>query len=274
MKTLILNLSEIEKLMKLKKLSILIFILVINFQSLFSQEKDRNLILLDSRPKITYEELSLLTDILASEINKIPNSIGYIVTYGDSDKIKNAFYKDAVIRNIKFRGYDKNKLRTLSAIDFENPRFEFWISKNGDSPIVSNENNPFILPKTNKPIKFVEDLIEIGEIDGKQVSFPAACDAGCIMLLDLPLLSDFLDANPQMTAYLIIHAKNLKRATQIKNILARESFEDAKIPSNRINFLFGGKNKINENQFSEVEVYLANDNSQLPNSSSIKYKPL
>lgn len=259
--------------MKFAKLFTITFILLVNCQILISQEKDKNNVLLVSRPSLTYEELALFADQLAFEIKQNQKSIGYIVVYDGRDKIKNAFYKSAVIRNIKFRGYDENKLQVISSTDLKNPRTEFWISKDGTKPLVQQEKENFVLPKAEKAINFVEDLIEITEIDGKPTFFPAACDAGCITLLDFYLLSDFLDANSQLKAFVIIHAKNFKNAKRTQGVLNKVAVEDAQILSNRLNFLFGGKNKLNSNAFSEVEVYLASDDSQLP-KSSVKYKSL
>ena len=144
---------------------------------------------------------------------------------------------------------------------------EDWRLRN----LIKDKN--LILPKTNQAIKFVEAPIEITKFSEKPTFLPAGCDSGCINTLDFYLLSGFLNANPQLRAFVIIHAKKLKNARKVKDILANEAVEDAGISSNRLNFLFGGRNKVNVNDFFDVVVYLAADGSQLPKSVA-KYRPL
>jgi hypothetical protein len=259
--------------MKSLKLLLTIFILLINCQISLSQESNENLILYQSRSDANYELIRALTDGLFTEISKLPNGVGYVVIYGGADKIQNAFYKKAVARNIRFRGMPEDKMLIISATDLEKPRFEFWISKNGEKPSVKQDTEPLVLPKSDQAIKFVEAPIEVIKSDGKSSFIPAGCDSGCITILDLYLLSDFLNANPQLRAFSIIHAKNLKNARKVKDILANEAVEDTGISSDRLNFLYGGRNKINVNDFSEIVVYLASDDSQLPKSSK-KHRPL
>jgi len=260
--------------MRLRRFLLAFLISLAAFQFCFSQEKNGNLTLLASIGEITYEELAAITDSLASEVYKTPNSVGYIVFYGGSNKIENAFFKRAIVRNLRFRNFDKKKLFVVSSVSLEKPKFEFWLSKDGTKPAIKEEADNFILPTANEAIYFAGDLIETTEIEQKQTYYFVGCEAGCIQYPDLYLLSEFLKANSQLKAFLVIHNKKLKKAKFVKKILAKEILENTEIQSNRLVFLYGGKNKANVNQFSEIEVYLALNQSQIPKLSLIKYKSL
>jgi len=260
--------------MKFQKSFLLLLILLINCQILLAQEKNENLILFDSFAEATYEDLAARIDSLTVEKNKTPNAVGYIVIYGGSNQIENAFYRQAIVKYIKFRRDDDKKLKVITSTNLEKVKFEFWISKDGTKPKVKQENDSLILPTTNESIYFADDLIETAEIEGKQSYYSVGCEVGCIKSLDFYLLSKFLKANLQMNAFVVIHNKNLKKAKLVKNVLSKKILNDTEIPSGRLNFLYGGKNKTNNNRYSEVEVYLAVDKTQLSKSSLIKYKPL
>jgi hypothetical protein len=269
--TMILELKQHKKFMRQSKIFFAFFILLINCQSSLSQDKNENLVLFDSVSEMNSEDLSARLDLLAYELIEAPNSLGYIVMYGSANPIKNAFYRYAITRYFNFRNF--NKLSFITTTESNKSGFEFWISKDGTKPKVNAENFSLTLP-SNRAVVFVEDSIEIVNIEGKQTYLIAGCEVGCIETLSFHLLSDFLNANPQINAYIIVHAGSLKKAKRVKSILAREAFEEEKISSNRLNFLFGGKNKSMDNGFSEIEVYLASNASQLPKSTSTKYRPL
>lgn len=265
---------SLRKDMKSQKVFLVFLVLFINCQVLIAQEKNENLILFDSFSEANYEDLAARIDSLTFEKNKTPNAVGYIVIYGGSNPIENAFYKKAIVRYVKFRGSDEQKLKIITSTDSKKIKFEFWVSKDGTQPKVRQENISLILPKTNEAIYFTDGLIEITEIQGKQTYLSVGCDAGCITQLDFYLLSEFLKANLRLNAFVIIHNKNLEKAKSVKNVLFKDILNDTEISSGQLNFLYGGKNKINNNRFSEVEVYLAIDKTQLPKLSSTKYKRL
>ncbi|MGI8468551.1 MAG: hypothetical protein ACR2N3_08865 [Pyrinomonadaceae bacterium] len=238
-----------------------------NYQFSLSQKKNENLILLNSLSKPSYEELARDMDFLAANVYKTAGAVGYIVIYGGSDNIENAFYKQAIVKSMKFRAFDENKFLVITSTRLEKPKFEFWISNDGTKPNVKEETFDYKL-STDKPIKFVEDLIKIVKIDGKESFYSASCEAGCITLTDFAILSDFLVANPQLNSYVIVHAKNFNKTRRAKRVLSERAFDEIKILPKRLKFLYGGKNKINENGFSEIEIYLATDESQLPKSKN------
>ncbi len=256
--------------MKLRRFLFAFLLALAAFQFCFSQEKNENLILFASSLKITYEEIAAQTDYFVNEIYKTPNAVGYIVIYGGANPIENAFYKNAIIRNTKFRKFSEEKLKIITSTTEKEIKLEFWISKDGTPPAVEKDNNSLILPATNKALYFAGDLINLSEIDGKQTYYFVGCEAGCIEFPDFYLLSEILKANPQLKAFVIIHNKNFKKAEIVKDAIKK----NARVLPNRINFIYGGKNKINDKQFSEIEVYLASDESQLPKLSLIKYKHL
>lgn len=260
--------------MNLRRLFFAFSISLAAFQFCFSQERNENLTLFASVGEITYEEIAAITDSLAGEVYKTPNAVGYIVFYGGSNKIDNAFYKRAIVRNLRFRNFDKKRLLVLASINLEKPKFEFWLSKDGTKPAVKEEADNFVLSTANEAIYFAGDLIETTEIEQKQSYYFVGCEAGCIQYPDLHLLSEFLKANSQLKAFVVIHNKKLKKAKFVKNILSKEILDDTEIQSNRLVFLYGGKNKTNVEQFSETEIYLASNENQLSQVSAIKYKPL
>jgi hypothetical protein len=242
------------------------------FQFCFSQEQEKNFVLFDSFSETTYEELIARIDYLAVETNKTPNAVGYIVIYGGSNPIENAFNRKSIQNYIKFRKFDEKYLSVINSSDLEKPKLEFWISKDGTKPKVKEEKPSFSLPKTNKAILFIDDAIEIVKIDERQTYLPFGCDAGCVTYVNFYLLSEFLNSNPDIKAYVIIHEKNLKKAKKVMKILSKETSDEVKISPDRIKFLYGGKNRISGNNSSEIQIYLGTGESQLPKTSSKKYK--
>ncbi len=257
--------------MKLRRLFFAFLLLLAAFQFCFSQD-NKSLTLFSVLPeRATYEELANRIDYLAVETIKIPNAVAYIVIYGGLNPIENAFYRKSIARYIKYRRINEKDISLINSIDLKKPRFEFWISKDGTKPAVEKFDS-LLLPRTNKAISFVEDAIEIVTIDGKQTYLPVGCEFGCISYVDFSLLFEFLNSNSQMKAFVIIHNKNFKKAEKVMDLISKETLTKVKILPERIKFLYGGKNKITANNYSEIEIYLAANELQLPKNSSKKYK--
>lgn len=257
--------------MKLRRLFFTFFILLAAFQFCFSQEKNENLTLLASGTEITYEEIAAITDSLVNEAIKTPNAVGYIVIYGGSKPIDNAFYKNAAIINLRFRGIDDKKVKVITSTNVEKIKLEFWLSKDGTPPQIKLQDNSFILPTTNETVYFADGLVDSSEIEGKKTYYFGGCEGGCIQYPNFHLLSEFLKANQHLKAFVIIRGKNFKKAKAVKAAIEGNEPEDA---PHRIMYIYGGKNNVNENSFSEVEIYLASNVNQLPKTSKIKYKYL
>ncbi|MDQ6788666.1 MAG: hypothetical protein M3033_17830 [Acidobacteriota bacterium] len=257
--------------MKLRRFLFAFLISLAAFQFCFSQEKNVNLALLGSGTEITYEEIAAITDSLVNEAYKTPSAVGYIVIYGGTNLIDNAFYKNAVISNLRFRRIDDKKIKVITSTGTEKIKLEFWLSKDGTPPQVKLKDNNFILQTTNQAVYFADGLVVFDEIEDKQTYYFGGCEGGCIQYPSFYLISEFLKANPQLKAFVIIRGKNFKKAKAVKTAIEGNEPEDA---PNRIMYLYGGKNKANENSFSEVEIYLASNENQLPQASKIKYKSL
>lgn len=259
--------------MKAQKLSLIFLVFLINCQIFFAYQKNENFTLFDSFSEATYEDLIARLDFLMVEKNKIPNAVAYVIIYGGSDQIENAFYQKAIFRYInKVRQFDEQKIKILTSAGAGKIKFEFWISKDGTKPEIEQKDFSLIVPTNGKVIKFADDSIEIVKIDEKQTYLTVGCEFGCIKSLDFYLLSEILQANSSLQAFVIIHNKNLKKAKFVKNILSEEVFNNTKISDDRIKFLYGGQNKTNDKRYSEIEVYLAIDQTQLPKSLYLSKK--
>lgn len=243
--------------MKLQKV-IFILLLFTFCEISFAQKAEEDLILRDSFSEFNCEDLLARLDGFAIEIYKNPESVGYIVINDDSNAIKNKFLEQYITNYVLFRKFNKNQFVIIPAIKNEH-KIELWISRDGKTkPNKKPHNFTFDLSKTEEPITFVIDTVEITKIDGKLTYF-GDCSACCIETINLNLLSEFLKSNPKLNAHIKIYSNKQKQAKRLEKLIVDDAKNVYEIALNRLKFSYGG---INEgiaqlgNNIASVEIEL------------------
>lgn len=236
--------------MKARKILLISLALLSIFQVCFSQEKQSNLVLFDSAYEPNCELLLNRLDYLAVEIKKNPNAVGYIVLYGSSNEVENAFYKKAIIGYFNFRRFDEEYLSLITANNSEKLKIEFWISKDGTKPNVADEKFSYVLPQTNKPILFVRDTIEVAK-NGGNLTYFSICEC-CISNFNLDFLAKFLEFNPNLIAQINIYNKTKKGASKLEKLILNKAVRESGISINRIKTNYRGKNILSNKELDEL----------------------
>lgn len=110
---------------------------------------------------------------------------------------------------------------------------------------------------------FDSDLFEMFIERRKRKFVGVSCSACCISNLDWNLLGEFLDANPNLIAYVVIRGRP-GRHRALKAELNRD-MPDAGFTKRRVKYLFAKKNLVNTSHFSEVAVFLSPKNIRSAN---------
>lgn len=103
--------------------------------SIFSQEKPKAE-LVDEFGKTSCEDLIARQDYLFYQLQNEPDSMAYVVIYGDKNNAKFAWaVKSYLNGQTAFRKYDKNKLIIVKAKDEDALRVQFWkVSLGAEKP--------------------------------------------------------------------------------------------------------------------------------------------
>lgn len=237
-------------------------ILFFSFQICLSQENKRNLLLLDSIDQPNCEHLLARLDNLAIEtLSKSQLQTAYVIIYGGNDPIVNKFYELSVKSYLKTRKLDENRFAIMTAKASEKIRIELWKSKNEAKPRLDEVKFDYLLTDLSKPVLFVQDTVEVADIDGELTYFLGGCAVCCIKTLSLSVLAKFLEANPKINAQFVIKNKTKKGAEILAKLILSEAEKDYKIPRNRLKIKYGGKGQWDiadeyYNKLSDIEVWL------------------
>lgn len=227
--------------MKLRRFLFAFLISLAAVQFCFSQGNEQKLALLNSFTKPTCEELLANLEGFTSLINNESNSVGYIVIYGGINSFENNFYERYLNQRLKLWKVNANRLTVITAKGGNELKIEFWTSKNGERPKISEENFRYDLPQTNRRYLFVEASGEIVNSGGEN-DFAEDCSACCVETFDLDLLSKFLKSNPKFNAHIFVYNKStLKRAAKFIKVISDAAVTDYKIPRQRLKITYGGK---------------------------------
>lgn len=217
------------------KLTIIFILFLFVFgKASFAQESQNDLQVFDSFSAYTCEDLlSRLDAFVANGLWQNQNSKGYIVIYGADDAIKNKFLERYINGYRESRKIDKNRfiiIPTKTAPDF---KIEFLLSKSGKTkPNVTEQAFPFVLTKSEKPVMFVRETVEVVKKDGKW-HYYGDCPACCLESYYSDFLSEYLKANPNLYARIKILGKSKNHNEKLASLIREELVKDYEISSNR-----------------------------------------
>ena len=209
--------------MKLQKMLFVLIILLASFQVCSGQEKPV-VRLVDEFQKTNCEDFLARIDNLGIQLQNEPNSIAYIITFGENNQTLNNFgyeqgFKDALISLRR----DKSRYVFAHGEDKDNLVTQFWIVPAGaDKPQYIEGNWSYeIEPK--KPFIFYNSFWQ---------------DGICPYLPRFELYSKFLTANQNLRGNVVIYEKNAKKFRQVEKKLLDDLVTNYKVQRNLIKFFF------------------------------------
>ncbi len=227
------------------KLTLTFLLLLFAFcKTAFAQDESQNdLQVFDSFPAYNCEELLSRLDAFVINGLQNPNSKGYVVIYGADDSIKNKFLERYVNGYRESRKIDKNRfviIPTKAAPDF---KVEFLLSKSGKlKPNVTEEVFPFVLAKSDNPVMFVRETVEVVKREGKW-HYYGDCPACCIESYYSDFLAEYLKANPKLYAQIKIYGRSKDHKEKLASLIREELVTEYEVSSNRFLIRIEGLNE-------------------------------
>lgn len=201
-----------------------------------AQKEEAKPVLQDRLIEPNCEHLLAVLDALASKVHKNPGSKGYVVIYCGSDVIENAIYKRLIENHKLFRNFDKNRFLTITSKGVKNLKIETLFSISGEKPKIENEKFSLKFSNLSKPILFSNDLLQLVKIEGKLTYIDYGCEGCCMHYFDPYLLSNLLQANPELNVKIKIFSKSKNLAKKAKQILIKKDIKIANLPMDRMIF--------------------------------------
>jgi hypothetical protein len=217
------------------KLTITFLLLLFVFgKTAFAQVESQNdLQVFDSFSAYSCEDLlSRLDGFVINGLGQNQNSKGYVVIYGADDSVKNKFLERYVNDYRESRKIDKNRFIIIptKAADF---KVEFLLSKSGKiKPNVTEEPFPFVLTKSDKPVMFVRETVEVVKKEGKW-HYYGDCPACCLETYYSDFLAEYLKANPQLNAQIRIYGRSKDHKEKLASLIREELVTKYEVSSNR-----------------------------------------
>lgn len=223
------------------KILLPLLLLIFACQITFGQEK-QDLKLFDSISELSElncEDLLVKLDGFNIETLNHPNSKGYILIKNGENQLDNVFYHLSIKNYLQSRKIPQEKSKLVSVKGEKQIKLEFWISENGEKPNFKEENFSYKLNET-KSHHFVEESMELAKTEGKNYLI-GDCSACCIRTSSYGILANFLNANPNLDAKIIIYTKNPNREFNKVAKMIFDEFTKEKIPRNRLKIVSGKK---------------------------------
>lgn len=206
----------------LKIFFILIFSFI--FPNTFAQEKPEA-ILIDKFGLLNCEDIWARQDAFFVEIQNSPTSIAYAVIYGKKNATRQNLAREKLIAGfVKFRKFDKARLKIVRGKESNEPHTEFWLVPAGaDKPDFDEVEWDLTFPTNQKPFIYYSS----NEDDD-------ICPSGW----QLKIYSDYLTKNPKARANIVIYAKSTSEFQKQSKDFLDELGKNYNIPPKRIRFFF------------------------------------
>ncbi len=217
------------------KLTITFLLLLFAFgKTASAQESQNDLQIFDAFSDYNCELLMSRIDAFVNDgLGRNPTSKGYIVIYGGGDSIKNKFLERYVNGYLNSRKIDKNRYLIIPSKANPDFKIEFLLSKSGkEKPNIKEEVFPFVLTKSDKPVMFVRETVEVVKTDGKW-HYIGDCPVCCIESYYSDFLAEYLKANPQLNAQIRIFGRSKDHKEKLASLIREELVTQYEVSSNR-----------------------------------------
>jgi len=170
-----------------------------------------------------------------------PTSTGYIIIYGKKNSLpKNLGYEKLTNGIVRFRNLDPSRLVIIRGEEKDAVHIEFWRVPAGAETPAFVQGNWDLTVKQNKP------FVLGGYSDG---------DGICPANTSVKLFADYLTANPNMRAHIVITGKPTENFANAEKHLLNQLANEHKICPNRLKFFYV-KDKKFPYKFTDVEFWL------------------
>jgi hypothetical protein len=211
-----------KKIMRFQKYLFVSIILFAFFQTCFGQEKPKAE-LIDEFGLIGCEGILSRIDNFMVEIMNEPNSIGYAVIYGKQNKALDSLrYESWINGNVRFRGFDVNRLVTIRGKEQENLEIELWRVPAGVEKPFSTESKWNLDLSKTKPFVFFGDTYYDGICPGNP----------------LATYAELLLANQTARGHIVFQDKTDKNFRNQKKEVLDKLVNYYKIPRHRLKLFY------------------------------------
>lgn len=165
-----------------------------------------------------------LHDGFMAELQRNPESMGYVVIYGPAKDLQTKLtYESWALGNINFRGFEKSRMKVVRAEIRPAFKIEFWSVPPGAIRPFSEVEWSFVLPESTKPFIFHDSESSEG-----------SCPTGQMVIF----FADLLTANPTAQGNIVIRSLTRKAFDMQRREITTELVTRNKIQRNRLRFFF------------------------------------
>ncbi|HEV8160027.1 MAG TPA: hypothetical protein VGP58_13410 [Pyrinomonadaceae bacterium] len=226
--------------MKLQKYFLVLIILLASLQICYGQENPQA-IKVDEFGKANCEDFWARFDNFFNDLQNDPTSMGYIIIYGEKNSLRaNLGYEKLTNGIVRFRNLDSSRLVIIRGEEKDAIHIEFWRVPAGAETPAFVQGNWDLTVKQNKP------FILGGYSEG---------DGICPTNTSVKLFADYLTANPNMRAHIVITDKPTENFANAEKDLLNQLVNEYRISPNRLKFFYV-KDKKSPYEFADVEFWL------------------
>jgi len=229
--------------MKLLSLFLFILISLTSLQSGFSQESPEAQ-LYDEFGNICSEEFMARYDRYIASLYNDPNSMGYVLFYGDETvEGSNLNFIKGIKNYTNFRRFDPARIVVVRGANQAELKTQFWIVPAGAN--LPKPEKEFAAKEISKTTRFDKNWADFyKQYDGKWAIYSDNFyDLGCSFAPNMSVFSEILLSNPDLTGYLVFYTefgKGAKRANQVAAFAVRDLMKNYKVPRSRLKTIYGG----------------------------------
>ncbi len=226
--------------MKLQKYFLVLIILLASLQICYGQENPQAM-KVDEFGKANCEDFWARFDNFFNDLQNDPTSMGYIIIYGEKNSLRaNLGYEKLTNGIVRFRNLDSSRLVIIRGEEKDAIHIEFWRVPAGAETPAFVQGNWDLTVKQNKP------FILGGYSEG---------DGICPTNTSVKLFADYLTANPNMRAHIVITDKPTENFANAEKDLLNQLVNEYRISPNRLKFFYV-KDKKFPYEFADVEFWL------------------
>lgn len=191
-------------------------------------------------------------DYFLAELQKLPNSKGYIIFNGeDSNEGTNIKYINHLAKNYPaFRGFNSDRIVFVREKNLNKMKVEFWIVPMGAKPPeIENLFQPKAISSTTRFQKTYAGLSKFPDSNEHFVNSFYEFE-GCDFAPNLQDFAEVLKNDENLTGYLIVYGSKNQSKKKIKTFALKQLVNKFNVPKKRLKTIYG------ENQEeSEIELW-------------------
>ncbi len=213
----------------LRRFPIIVFLIGILAFSVFSQQNEPNLRLIEEFGTVQCEDLQARLDYLLVNIQDNSNSKAYIVIYPSDRFVENFVIRKTILNHYEFRKQDLDRFQVIIGKPRYDLLVQLWVGIDGAVPEIERSELPTHIPDSSLPLQAYTEEVFLSNMNGEYMypNYDCSLDSA-----DIFLLKEFLDADPRLHLRILIFGESRRNAQKLKTILVRE-LDQAEIPVGR-----------------------------------------